>query len=64
MHIKQLALNRYVIEQIIKGNKPSISRNEKVDLDYLATYWNNIISTVEKEIGEKPVSVRLVIEKE
>lgn len=66
MDLKQLALNRYVVEQIKEGKKPSVSNDEKVDLDYLANYWDNIISDIEKEVKEKPntkgVAFRLYIE--
>ena len=66
MHLQQLALNRYVIEQIKEGKKPSVSNNEKVDLDYLTNYWDNIISEIEKEIKKKPsikgVTFKLYVE--
>lgn len=54
MNLKQLALNRYVIEQVKEGKTPSISNDEKVDLDYIANYWDNIISMADKEVKKKP----------
>lgn len=54
MNLKQIALNRYVCEQIKEGKEISISNDEKVDLDYLANYWDNIITEIEKEIKKKP----------
>ena len=54
MNIKQLALQRYVIEQVKEGKTPSVSNAEKVDLDYIANYWDNIITEIEKEIKKKP----------
>lgn len=66
MNLKQLALNRHVLEQLKEGKKPSISNDEKVDLDYLANYWDNIITEVEKEMKKKPnikgVTFRLYVE--
>ena len=63
MELKQLKLNKDVIEKVREGKKPSISNDDKVDLDSLTNYWNNIIDMVEKEVGQKPVAFRLVIEK-
>ena len=54
MNLKQLALNRYVIEQVKEGKKLSVSNDEKVDLDYIANYWDNIISMAEKEVKKQP----------
>ena len=66
MNLKQLALNRYVIEQVKGGGKPSVSNDEKVDLDYIANFWDNIISMAEKEVKKKPnaktVVFRFVLE--
>jgi len=54
MNLKQLALQRYVIENIKEGKQPEITHDEKVDLDYLCNYWDNIITEIEKEIKKKP----------
>lgn len=66
MNLSQLGLNRYIIEQIIEGKKPSISNNSKVDLDYLANYWSNIMAMAEEEMKKKPntksIAIRLVLE--
>ena len=66
MEFRQLALNRHVLEQVKEGKKPSISNDEKVDLDYLANYFSNIISMIEEEIKKKPktkeIAFRLLVE--
>lgn len=66
MELKQLALTRYVLEQVKEGKNLSISNDEKVDLDYLANYFDNIIMMAEREKKKKPntkyVAFRLVIE--
>ena len=54
MNLKQLALQRYVIEQVKEGKTPSVSNDEKVDLDYITNYWDNIIMEIVKEIKKKP----------
>jgi len=50
----QLALNRYVLDEVKNGRMPSITNNEKVDLDYLENYYNNLISDIEREKKKKP----------
>jgi len=66
VEFRQLALNRHVLEQVKEGKKPSISNDDKVDLDYLADYFGNIISMIEKEIKKKPktkdIAFRLWVE--
>ena len=42
------------MEQVKDGKKPSISNAQKVDLDYIVNYWDNIITEIEKEIKKKP----------
>ena len=54
MNFRQLGLQRYVMEQVKEGKKPSVSNDEKVDLDYVVNYWDNIITEIEKEIKKKP----------
>jgi len=54
MNLSQIVLNRYILETLKKDKKPSLSNEEKVDLDYLVNYWDNIISEIEKEIKKKP----------
>jgi len=49
MTYAQLALNRYILEEIKNGRMPSITDNEKVDLDYMANYYDNLITDIEKE---------------
>jgi len=44
----QLALLRHVLEQVKDGKLPEITNNEKVDLDYMANYFNNLITDIEK----------------
>ena len=43
-----MALARYVLEQVKEGKLPSITNNEKVDLDNVARYFDNILLDVEK----------------
>ena len=45
----QLALLRHVLEQVKEGKLPEITNNEKVDLDYMANYYNNLISDIERD---------------
>ena len=52
MTYTQLALLRHVLEQVKDGKLPEITNAEKVDLDYLENYYNNLISEVEKEKGK------------
>jgi len=52
MTYTQLALLRHVLEQVKEGKIPEITNAEKVDLDYLENYFNNLISEVEKEKGK------------
>ena len=54
MNYRQLCLQRYVIEKVKEGKTPSVSNDEKVDLDYITNYWDNIISEIEKELKKKP----------
>ena len=50
----QLALNRYVLEQVKESKKPSISNSQKVDLDYLANHYDNVITKIEGDMKRKP----------
>ena len=50
----QLALNRYVLEQVKEGKIPSISNSQKVDLDYLVNNYNNVISDIERDMERRP----------
>ena len=45
----QLALNRYILEEVKEGRMPSITDNEKIDCDYMAGYYDNLILDIEKE---------------
>ena len=49
MTYTQLALLRHVLEQVKNGKLPEITNAEKVDLDYLENYYNNLILDIEKE---------------
>ena len=49
MTYTQLALLRHVLEQVKEGKLPVITNNEKVDLDYMANYYNNLILDIERE---------------
>ena len=49
MTYRQLALLRHVLEQVKGGKLPEITNAEKVDLDYLENYYNNLILDIEKE---------------
>ena len=52
MTYTQLALLRHVLEQVKGGKLPEITNAEKIDLDYLTNYYDNLISEVEKEKGK------------
>jgi len=52
MRYSQLASLRHLLENIKEGKLPEITNNEKVDLDYLANYFDNLILEVEKEKGK------------
>ena len=54
MNLRQLCLQRYVCEKVNNGEKLEITHAEKVDLDYITNYWDNIITEIEKEIKKKP----------
>ena len=54
MNFRQLALQRYVFEKVKNGEKLEITNDEKVDLDYIHNYWDNIILEIEKELKKKP----------
>ena len=45
----QLALLRHVLEQVKEGKLPEITNDEKVDLDYMANYYDNLILDIERE---------------
>jgi len=49
MTYRQLALLRHVLEQIKGGKLPEITNAEKVDLDYLENYYDNLISNIERD---------------
>ena len=49
MTYRQLVLLRHVLEQVKGGKLPEITNAEKVDLDYLENYYDNLISNIEKE---------------
>ena len=49
MTYTQLALLRYCLENVKEGKLPEITNAEKVDLDYMAGYYNNLILDIERE---------------
>jgi len=49
MTLTQLALLRHVLEQVKAGKLPEITNAEKVDLDYMANYYDNLITDIERE---------------
>ena len=49
MTLTQLALNRHVLENVKDGKLPEITNAEKVDLDYMANYYDNLITDIERE---------------
>ena len=49
MTYSQLALLRHVLEQVKDGKLPEITNAEKVDLDYMANYYDNLISDIERD---------------
>ena len=58
----QLALNRYVLEQLAEGKKPSISNSQKVDLDYLANHYDNVITDIEKDMKKNPKQIDFIFQ--
>ena len=50
----QLALLRFVLEEVKEGRVPSVSNDQKVDLDYLHNNFDNVISRIEKEMKRRP----------
>ena len=54
MTYSQLALNRYVLEEVKNGRMPTITDNEKIDLDYMVNHWDNVISNIEKDKKKNP----------
>ena len=49
MTYTQLALLRHVLEQVKGGKLPEITNAEKVDCDYMAGYYNNLILDIERD---------------
>jgi len=49
MTYTQLAFLRHVLEQVKDGKLPEITNMEKVDLDYLTNYYDNLISDIERD---------------
>ena len=49
MTYSQLALLRHVLENVKDGKLPEITNAEKVDLDYMANYYDNLITDIERE---------------
>ena len=49
MTYTQLALLRHVLEQVKEGKLPEITNDEKVDFDYMANYYDNLITDIERE---------------
>jgi len=45
----QLELLKYVIGQVKEGKNPSISNDQKVDLDDMGMYFNNLALDVVKQ---------------
>jgi len=45
----QLALVRYILEKVKEGKTPSVSNDEKVDLDSITNYFDNLLLDVEKQ---------------
>jgi len=66
MTLTQLALNRYILEEVKNGRMPSITDNEKIDCDYMVNYYDNLITDIEKEKKDwknlKIMNYRLIIE--
>ena len=46
---RQLELLKYVIGQVKEGKNPSISNDQKVDLDDMGMYFNNLALDVVKQ---------------
>jgi len=49
MNYSQLVLNVQILKQIKEGEKPLVNETEKVDLDYLADYFNNLILNIDRD---------------
>ena len=62
MNYEQLALNRYVLEQLKEGKTPSISDSQKVDLDYLANHYDNVITEIEKDMKKNPRQIDFIFQ--
>ena len=64
----QLELLKYVIGQVKEGKNPSISNDQKVDLDDMGLYFNNLALDVveQKKRGRvrkgDTIAYRLIIE--
>lgn len=50
----ELALLRYVLEQVKDGKKVNISPDQKVDTDSLYNYFDNVITDIEKDKIKNP----------
>ena len=63
----ELALARHVLEQVREEKEVILSNREKVDLDSVTDYFNNLLSDVEKnkkrgKIKDGVINYRLIIE--
>ena len=61
----ELALARHILEQVKEGKEFSMSNNEKVDLDSITDYFNNLLLDIEKNKKRGKVGVityRLIVE--
>jgi len=53
MTYTQLALLRHCLENVKAGKMPEITNAEKVDCDYMANYYDNLILDIEREKKRK-----------
>lgn len=62
----ELCLIRFILENVKEGNKVTISDDEKVDVDSLYDYFNNVITEIEKEKAKNPrikyQAIRLLVD--
>ena len=45
---RELALTRHVLEQVKEGKEVTITKEEKIDLDSIIDYFNNLLFDIAK----------------
>ena len=62
MLYQQLALTRHVLERAKEGKPLEITNEEKVDLDYLANHYDNVITEIEKDMKKNPRQIDFIFQ--